>query len=149
MPLENKQYLQVNQALFSLSHAYERKMEQDRPKNILNLSMADCSTLMVLQQFGHINARQLSEAMDINPGTISVYVNRLVKKGLLVRKRDTNDRRTWWLTLTPAGKMASRKVLDNAVQYTQSFLESLEDDEQQELHRLLLKASHALGFQWQ
>jgi len=149
MPLEYKQYLQINQALFTLTHAYERRMEKDRPKNIMNLNLSDCSALMVLHKLGRINAQQLSEAMDINPGTISVYVNRLVKKGLVSREQDQNDRRNWWLNLTLAGKIASQKVLDNAVEYTQSFLDSLDDEEQQELHRLLLKASHSLGFQWQ
>jgi hypothetical protein len=30
-----------------------------------------------------INSRQLSRIMDINPGTISLYVQRLVEKGLV------------------------------------------------------------------
>jgi hypothetical protein len=55
---------------------------------------------MVLGQFAPINPRRLSELMHINPGTISVYVQRLVEKGPVQREQDADDRRNWWLSRT-------------------------------------------------
>jgi DNA-binding MarR family transcriptional regulator len=149
MSLSDKQYLQINQALFSLTHAYESRMEQEETRNALGLALSDCSTLMVLGQLAPLNSRQLSEVMDINPGTISVYVQRLVKKGLLQKEQDQDDRRNWWLNLTEAGQMAYQGIVAGAVEYTQDFLTTLDGEEQEILHRLLLKASHSLGFGWQ
>ena len=149
MPLKDKQYLQINQALFTLTHAYESRMAKGDPRNTLDLQMSDCSVLMVLLQFAPTNARELSRIMDINPGTISVYVQRLVEKGLVCKEQDTQDRRNWWLKLTETGRAAALGINAGAVEYTRDFLSTLDEDEQKTLHSLLLKASHSLGFEWQ
>ncbi len=149
MALSDKGYLQINQALFSLAHVYESRMAGEETRNTLGLRLSDCSVLMVLGQFAPLNASRLSELMDINPGTISVYVQRLVEMGLVQRERDTADRRNWWLTLTDLGQAAAQGVIAGAVEYTRDFLAALDEAERQTLHRLLLKASHGLGFDWQ
>jgi DNA-binding MarR family transcriptional regulator len=147
--LSDKEYLQINQALFSLRQAYESRMAQEGERNVLGLALSDCSVLMVLHQFAPLNSRRLSHIMDINPGTISVYVQRLITKGLVQRKQNAEDRRNWWLTLTGLGQAAATEVVASAAEYTRDFLSALDADEQRTLHRLLLKASHSLGFDWQ
>jgi len=149
MPLSDKQYLQVNQALFSLTHAYESRMAQEETRSALGLALSDCSTVMVLGQFAPLNSRRLSELMDINPGTISVYIQRLIEKGLVQKEQDQEDRRNWWLSLTEAGQVAYQGIVAGAVEYTRDFLMALDSEEQERLHQLLLKASHSLGFGWQ
>jgi DNA-binding MarR family transcriptional regulator len=149
MMLSDKDYLQVNQALFSLTNAYESRMAKEEMRNTLGLKLSDCSVLMVLGQFAPLNASRLSELMDINPGTISLYVQRLVEMGLVQKEQDAEDRRNWWLTLTETGQAAAQGVIGGAVAYTRDFLAVLDEDEQQVLHRLLLKVSHSLGFDWQ
>ena len=149
MTLSDKEVLQLNQALFSLAHAYEVRMAAEAEQNVLGLALSDCSVLMVLYQFAPINAAQLSRLMDINPGTISVYVQRLVDKGLVNREQDTDDRRNWWLTLTDLGQAAAGEVVTRAVGYTRDFVSVLNAKELQALHGSLLKVSHSLGFDWQ
>ena len=149
MSLTDKGYLQVNQALFSLAHAYESRLAREETRNALGLKLSDCSVLMVLGQFAPLNARRLSRLMDINPGTISVYVQRLVEMGMVKKEQDMEDRRNWWLTLTDLGQTAAQAVIAGAVEYTRDFLTVLDEDEQQTLHHLLLKASRSLGFDWQ
>jgi DNA-binding MarR family transcriptional regulator len=149
MSLSDKEYLQINQALFSLTHAYESRMAEEAERNVLGLALSDCSVLMVLHQFAPLNSRQLSHVMDINPGTISVYVQRLITKGLVQKEQDVEDRRNWWLTLTELGRAAAGEVVANAAVYTRDFLSVLDEGERGTLHRLLLKASHSLGFDWQ
>lgn len=148
MSLSDKGYLQINQALFSLTHAYESRMEKEETRNALGLKLSDCSVLMVLGQFAPLNSRQLSELMDLSPSTISVYVQRLVEMGLVRMEQDTQDRRNWWLTLTDSGRAAARGVMDGTVEYTRDFLAPLDESEQRTLHRLLLKAARGLGFDW-
>ena len=143
------QYLQVNQALFSLAHAYESRMVQAEAQEPSGLALSERAVLMVLGQFAPVNSVRLSAIMDINPGTISVYVQRLVTKGLVQREQDGEDRRNWWLTLTAEGKAAYEETIEGAIDYTRDFLSALDEGEQRTLHRLLLKASHSLGFDWQ
>jgi DNA-binding MarR family transcriptional regulator len=149
MALTDQAYIQINQALFSLVHVYETRMAEEVERNPLDLNLSDCAVLMVMHQVAPVNAAELSRIMDINPGTISVYVQRLVEMGLVQRERDTEDRRTWWLTLTDQGETAAQEVVDQAAAYTRDFLSALDEGERATLHRLLLKASHALGFDWQ
>jgi DNA-binding MarR family transcriptional regulator len=149
MKLSNKAYLQINQALFSLSHSYESRMAKEKTRNVLGLRVSDCSVLMVMSRFEPLTARRLSRLMDVNPGAISIYVQHLVGMGLLEKRQDPEDRRTWQLTLTEPGRLAAQGVNAGAVEYTRDFLSGLDEQEQRELHRLLLKASHALGFDWQ
>lgn len=104
---------------------------------------------MVLGQFEPVNSRRLSGLMDINPGTVSLYVQRLVKRGLVRKEQDGNDRRNWWLSLTEDGQRAYRETISGTVTYTRDFLAALDTAEQHTLHALLRKASRSLGFDWQ
>ncbi len=149
MALTEKEYLQINQALFTLAHAYEVRRAEAERQNPTGLLLSDRAVLMVLGQFGALNSRQLSHTMGINPGTISVYVRRLVGKSLIERAQDEADRRNWWLSLTEAGQAAYQETIDGTVAFTRDFLSALSDSDQRTLHRLLLKVSHSLGFEWQ
>jgi DNA-binding MarR family transcriptional regulator len=149
MPLSDKESLQINQALFSMSQAYfirAAKYEKNKPTG---LAFSDRTVLMVLGRFEPVTSRRLSGLMHINPGTISQYVHSLVKKGLVRKKQDGDDRRKWWLSLTKKGQTAYRETIAEAVAYTRDFIAALSETEQQTLHKLLLKASHSLGFEWQ
>jgi DNA-binding MarR family transcriptional regulator len=149
MPLTDKEYLQLNQSLFSLSQAYSIRAAKYEKNNKTGLAFSDRAVLMVLGQLSPIHSRQLSNVMTINPGTISQYVHSLVKKGLVEKKQDEIDRRKWWLNLTKKGKAAYQETREEAVAYTHDFISSLNENEQKTLHRLLLKASHGLGYKWQ
>ena len=147
--LSAREYLQINQALFSLAHAYESRMAKAEAQEPSGLALSERAVLMVMGQLAPMNSARLSATMDINPGTISVYVQRLVRKGLVRREQDGEDRRNWWLTLTEEGRAAYEETIAGAVDYTRDFLSALDEGEQRTLHRLLLKASHSLGFDWQ
>jgi DNA-binding MarR family transcriptional regulator len=147
--LSDKEYLQVNQALFSLAHSYETRMSAEKARNPLNLRLSDCSVLMVMGIFAPLNSRRLSRLMRVNPGAISLYVQRLVRLGLVRKEQDAGDRRNWRLTLTGKGRAAARGISAGAVEYTRDFLSVLDEKERRALHALLVKASHSLGFEWQ
>jgi DNA-binding MarR family transcriptional regulator len=149
MPLSDKEYLQLNQALFSLTQTYSIRAAKYEKNNPTGLAFSDRAVLMVLGQLAPIHSRQLSNLMSINPGTISQYVHSLVKKGLIEKKQDENDRRKWWLGLTKKGQAIYQETITEAVAYTRDFISALNGTEQKTLHQLLLKASHSLGYKWQ
>ena len=149
MTLSDKEYVQINQALFSLTNAYESLMLKDEKLQQTGLLLSDRAVLMVLGQLAPLNSRQLAGIMDITPGTISVYIQRLVEKDLVSKSQDQNDRRNWLLHLTEEGQAHYRQTISGTVSYSQKFLSVLSEDEQHTLHQLLLKTSHSLGFDWQ
>jgi DNA-binding MarR family transcriptional regulator len=147
--LDIKQYIQINQALFSLAHSYELRMMQDKRARDAGLKLSDCAVLMVLGQTEPTTASGLSDNMAINRGTISLYVQRLVERDFVTRERDRKNRRLWWLTLTQAGTEAYEAIRDGTARHGRNILSPLSATEQKTLHRLLLKLSHGLGFGWQ
>jgi DNA-binding MarR family transcriptional regulator len=147
--LTDQKILQINQALFSLAHAYEMRMVRENPPEKTGMTLYDCAVLMVIGQFAPIQSSELARRMDVTPSTISTYVQRLNQKGLVRMERDPQDRRTWWLHLTESGQPAYQAIVAGTVQYTRDFLSALSAEEQRALHRLLHKAAHALGFTWQ
>lgn len=149
MPLTDQQLIQINQALFSLTHAYENRMTQENPPEKTGLTLYDCAVLMVIGQSAPIQSGELARRMDVTPSTISTYVRRLSQKGLVRMERDPQDHRAWWLHLTETGRPIYLMILAGTAEYTRDFLSSLSDEEQQTLHTLLQKAAHALGFTWQ
>jgi len=149
MLLTDQEALQVNQALFSLTHAYESRMIKENPPAKTGMTLYDCAVLMVIGQFSPIQSSELAKRMDVSPSTISIYVRRLSQKTLIIMERNPEDRRIWTLYLTENGKFAYQQILTGTVMYTRDFLSGLDENEQQSLHLLLQKATHSLGFTWQ
>ncbi len=148
MALSKQQCIQINQAAFSFANAYRTTMHREGFVERTGLNLADRSVLMVLGQAAPLTSQDLSRRMDINPGTISVHVQRLVEKGLVQRKQDKTDRRNWWLELTEAGRTAYDETIDTAAGYTRRFLEPLDEVEQMAFHEALLKIVKGLGYEW-
>ena len=149
MTLTDQETLQINQALFSITHAYEARMQVENPPEKTGMTVFDCAVLMVIGQGNPIQSAELARRMNVKPSTISIYIKRLMKKGLVRMERDDNDRRAWWLHLSTPGKVAYRMIVKGTVTYTRDFLSSLNEDEAKTLHGLLHKLSHGLGFTWQ
>ena len=149
MMLTDQETIQINQALFSITHAYESRMEKENPSIQSGLTLLDCAVLMVIGQFSTIQSSELSHRMDVSASTISIYVKRLTKKELVCTDRNPQDRRVWRLKLTENGLLAYQQILMGTILYTKDFLSVLTEGEQHEFSVLIRKISHALGFTWQ
>ncbi len=149
MTLTDQETLQINQALFSLTNAYQARMARENPPEQTGMTLYDCAVLMVIGQSAPIQSSELARRMDVTPSTISTYVRRLTQKELVRMERDPHDRRAWWLHVTENGQAAYQLIIAGTVHYTRDFLTALSEEEQKTLHALLHKAAHALGYTWQ
>ena len=66
--------------------------------------------LKTINQMGSLPLGELSEGMYLHPSTVSGVVDRLEKKGYVVRNRTDKDRRVVKVGLTPKGKILARKA---------------------------------------
>lgn len=148
MALNEQEILQINQALFSLTNAYQVRMARENPPEQTGMTLYDCAVLMVIGQSAPIQSSELSRRMDVTPSTISTYVRRLTQKDLVHMERDPHDRRNWWLHLTGNGRVAYQFIVSGTVQYTRDFIAVLSEEEQKTLHALLQKTAHELGYTW-
>lgn len=68
------------------------------------VTMTQYRTLVVLASRGPQSAAALAEAVDVTPPTATRMCDRLVRKGLIVRRHEQGDRRLIRLTLAKKGQ---------------------------------------------
>jgi DNA-binding MarR family transcriptional regulator len=67
------------------------------------VTLTQYRTLVVLASRGPQSMAELAEAVDVTPPTATRMCDRLIKKGLIVRRHDRGDRRLVRLTLAKSG----------------------------------------------
>ena len=66
--------------------------------------------LKTISKRGSLSLGELSKGMYLHPSTVSGVVDRLEKKGYVVRDRTEKDRRVIKVQLTPKGKLIAKKA---------------------------------------
>ncbi len=61
-------------------------------------------TLQAAAELGTVSAGVLAKAVHLSRPTLTGILDRLERRGLVTRSRDERDRRSWLVTVTPAGQ---------------------------------------------
>jgi DNA-binding MarR family transcriptional regulator len=91
-----------------------------------------------------ISQQELSRRSGIDPSTMVARMDILVEKGLAERARSTEDRRTYQIRLSPAGRALLADLREEARAHGERFLAPLTPDERRRLHELLTKLAASL-----
>jgi DNA-binding MarR family transcriptional regulator len=70
---------------------------------VTGLKRPHAAVLMELRNFGPMSQQSLGERLHIDPSNLVSFLNALEGEGLLVRRRDTADRRRHIVEITPEG----------------------------------------------
>ena len=91
-----------------MHHLYDQysKLLEERS----GLTAAQLACLTALSSNGALPAGKISELIMLDPSTLTGVVDRLVRRGLVKRHHDAEDRRVWKIQITTAG----RKVVEEA-----------------------------------
>lgn len=103
------------------------------------LNALDAQTLVFISDNAGCNAGEIARYLDVAPTTMTSALDRLVRKGLIARRRPEEDRRSVALTATLIGL---RAVEDHKAGYRGAcvaMLRALDAREQVELIRLTEK----------
>ena len=104
----------MDRLFFVVKRAHHATLKFARP--ILadfGLTPARFDLLYALTERGIDNTQiAIRRALGVARSTISEMLSALERIGLVERTRDGNDRRTWRITLTPAGRAALDAVVD-------------------------------------
>ena len=82
---------------------------------------------------------ELSKKMYVTSPFITQIINKLEKKGLIIRKNDPNDRRVVRVTLTDAGKEAAYEIKKSFHKRFKFLAEHLGAEDSRQLAQLLHK----------
>ncbi len=113
------------------------------PQSLRLLSRHQASILDHLDEIDPITLNDLAGHMGVTAGTMSLAMDRLERKGFIVRLRDTKDRRRVHLRLTAAGVRVreANSVLDPG--RVEALVGRLTDDEREVAIRGLKLLAHA------
>lgn len=97
--------------------------------------------LMILREHGDITQRELTEYLEIQPGSASEVIGKLETAGLIKRVPSRTDRRTADVCLTEAGEAAAGEAYTKREQRHQKMFACLSEEEKQTLLGLLEKVN--------
>ena len=127
-------------AAFIAEHATERF---ERALADQRIRTKHASVLAVIDAEGPMSQRALCRRLRIDKSPMVGLVDDLETLGLAERRRTDADRRVQAIHLTGRGRLAVARVMQIAELENDRTFGVLDDDERDELHRLLLKVAEA------
>ncbi len=103
------------------------------------LSTAQAHTIEIVGHAGPIKMKDLAQKIGVTTGTLTVAVDRLEEKQLLVRQSCKTDRRAYLIELTESGEAYFKQHHNFHIKMTQEIVADLTDEEQQIFGTILEK----------
>ena len=125
-----------NQLCFPLYACSRNVIREYKPYlDRLDLTYTQYIAMLVLWEKGSLTVKELGEELYLDSGTLTPLLKKLEAKGLITRKRSTEDERNLILTLTKAGL----HMRDDALEIPQELAKKvpLDAEEIRTLYRLL------------
>ena len=109
------------------------------------VTLTQYRSLVVIASRGPQGVASLAEAVAVTPPTASRLVDRLVRKGLVRRRSDRNDRRQVRIALTASGRDLVDLVTERRRQEIAALLTSISPELQQPMAAGLQQLAEAAG----
>ena len=103
------------------------------------LTTAQTHAIEIVGHAGSIKMKDLARKIGVTTGTLTVAVDRLEKKGLMVRKPHETDRRSYLIELTSQGRDCFKEHHQFHIRMTQEIVSELTAEEQVQFARLIEK----------
>jgi MarR family transcriptional regulator, 2-MHQ and catechol-resistance regulon repressor len=101
------------------------------------LGDSDFRVLDVLLHKGPMPVNAIGPKVDLNPGSVSVAVDRLYKKGLVSRIESESDRRIRTVSLTEKGRRVFVPIFRQHAALIQRAFQDVSPDEQRQMEEVL------------
>jgi MarR family transcriptional regulator for hemolysin len=102
-----------------------------------DLTPEQCGVLVRLQELEGTNQAQMGERLLKDRHNMTRILNVLEKRGLIVRRADSRDRRAWRIYLTKEGKTLQQELITFIDIHLQQMFEGLSTDEIKGMQRVL------------
>ena len=109
------------------------------------VTLTQYRTLVVLASRGPQSLAELADAVDVTPPTATRMCDRLIKKGLIVRRHERDDRRLIRLTLAKDGRELVDAVTQRRRTEIAHLMEAIPQDQQAALVDSLQRLTAAAG----
>jgi len=103
------------------------------------LGDSDFRVLEVLLHKGPMPVNAIGPKVDLNPGSVSVAVDRLYKKGLVSREESDSDRRVRTVSLTAKGRRVFVPIFRQHAALIKRAFQDVSPEEQRQMEKVLKK----------
>ncbi len=103
----------------------------------LDLTYTQYIAMMVLWEKKSVTVKEMGAMLHLDSGTLTPLLKKMEAKGLLSRRRSTEDERSLIVSLTEEGEALRERAVDIPAKMSQCV--NLEPEEARELYRLLYK----------
>jgi DNA-binding MarR family transcriptional regulator len=111
----------------------------------LKLAPPHAGILRALASSGGSSQQSLATHLDVLPSRLVALVDDLEARGLLERRDNPEDRRTYALHLTDAGREVLESIGRVAREHDQALCAALTPEEREQLSRMLLRIAEQQG----
>lgn len=94
-----------------------------------NITIPQFNALLLLRENGDMTIGDLGAKMYLASSTATDLIDRMERDGLVIRERDSSDRRVVRLHMQEKGHQMIREVLENRKRYLSEILSRLSPDE--------------------
>ncbi len=95
----NNTYSSILVEFFEQMNSWEHSIAEGRA-----ISLAQLHLLEVVGDHGSMRMKELSERLGVTTGTLTVMTHRLLAKGYVIKQKDPDDRRSFFIELTEIGR---------------------------------------------
>jgi DNA-binding MarR family transcriptional regulator len=106
----------------------------------LGLRVKHHGVLSIVETRGGESQQAIGECLGIDPSSMVALVDHVERLGLIVRRRDPDDRRRYVFEITDEGRAMLERTRAAATDAEAAVLAGLDDDEQALLRALMTKA---------
>ena len=129
--------------LLMKSHAvFARRVLAEVSK--LGLTSGQPKILDYLYQHGEADQKTIAAHCEIEPATAGSILLRMESAGLVLRRQKEGNRRSLYVSLTPAGRQAAARLMEIFHQVEGEATAALSQEEAQTLQRLLTRLCDAM-----
>ena len=109
-----------------------------------DLSVAQMNLILAVRTRGEVTLTELAEILGVSPPSVSVMVERLVERELLLRERATSDRRKVVIQVSPGAGQHIAEMEERVVATFVELLEELGPSTAGKWHEVLEKVEEVL-----
>jgi DNA-binding MarR family transcriptional regulator len=128
-----------NQSVGELLLAFRRKISCSTKKELLDreLTFSQIETLMFIGLKGSKSMESIASHLDIAPPSATSLVEKLEKKGLIVRFKDSQDRRMVLIELSAQAKKQISKMWKSKEQVLEKLIAKLNAADRNHFERIM------------
>jgi MarR family 2-MHQ and catechol resistance regulon transcriptional repressor len=131
-------YIKVSRAAESLSGRINNHLKD------YNLTLSQFGVLEAIYYLGPMRQNRLARKILKSEGNMTLVIDNLVRRGLVVREQDRSDRRSVVVSLTEDGRQLVERIFPNHVQKVVAAVSVLTAAEQEQLGELCRKVGLGL-----